>query len=408
MISPLYEINLKEVRENYDAGDSCMLEYLKDYITDDLMDLYIDVKNYNEIYANSWTIKDLFEMGKEDSYWTNRANSFIEKYDVPKEDYDNFDKYFFKYIELKNKLFDELGLSVYLDEDISIDKIPSTGFLESDIITNSKEMNDKDSYTVARVMNYGNSVELHYSEGKATIEYGYKITHDYWENEIEEIDWFNKDMSEAAINKKLYGLFEEHFGIQDEKKKIILEISKEYDVNFDTKIPFEYFDADSGNYNMSSFTEYYSDIFKRLKIHFDSMFTKEVSDGKYELILDNNILDLSAWDSLESVIDNVNSALEFYKNNDKGMEERMIEVEINNGGTLKLSQTEADKARNGIALEHIDDKGEIYSRDLISEGDFVTLMNYYCYVKDNDYKNAFINPNGLNEENSKDDEYEVM
>ena len=73
---------------------------------------------------------------------------------------------------------------------------------------------------------------------------------------------------------------------------------------------------------MSSFTDYYNDIFKKLDISFDSMLTKEKSDGKYELILDDNILDLSAWDSLENVIDNVDSAIEFHRNKDKGLEEK--------------------------------------------------------------------------------------
>lgn len=322
MIYPLHEIDLKEVRKNYDLGDLCLLEYLKDYIPDDLDELYKDIMNYNEIYANNWTIKDLFKMGKKDAYWTNRANSFIKKYNVPEKDYDNFDDYFSKYMELRNELFDELGIDCYLDGDISIDKIPTTGFLEGDIITTPKEMNDEDSYTVARVMNFGNSVELHYSEGQATIEYGYKITHSYWESVIEEIDWFNKDMSEDLISEKLFNLFEEYFGILDEKKEAILKVSKDYDVDFSTKLPFEYFDADNGNYNMSSFTGYYNDIFKKLDINFDSMLTKEKSDGKYELILDDNILDLSAWDSLENVIDNVDSAIEFYRNKDKGLEEK--------------------------------------------------------------------------------------
>lgn len=322
MIYPLHEIDLKEVRKNYDLGDLCLLEYLKDYIPDNLDELYKDIMNYNEIYANNWTIKDLFKMGKQDAYWINRANSFIKKYNVPEKDYGNFDKYFSKYMELRNELFDELGIDYYLDSDISIDKIPSTGFLDGDIITNPKEMNDEGSYTVARVMNFGNSVELHYSKGQATIEYGYKITHDYWESVVEEIDWFNKDMSEDLISEKLFNLFEEYFGILDEKKEAILKASKDYGVDFDTTNPFEYFDADNGNYNMSSFTDYYNDIFKKLNISFDSIFTKEKSDGKYELVLDDNILDISAWDSLENVIDNVDSALEFYRNKDKGLEEK--------------------------------------------------------------------------------------
>lgn len=82
-----------------------------------------------------------------------------------------------------------------------------------------------------------------------------------------------------------------------------------------------------------------------------------------------------------------------------------IEVEINNGGKFKLSQSEADKARCGVLLETIDHKGEVYRRDLISEGDFVMLMNYYMYVKDNDIKDDFINVEGKNDR--KDFEIEI-
>lgn len=82
----------------------------------------------------------------------------------------------------------------------------------------------------------------------------------------------------------------------------------------------------------------------------------------------------------------------------------MIEIEINNNGKLRVSQTEADKARYGIALESIDEKGNIDRRDLISEGDFVMLMNYYRYVVDNDIKDEFINPTGLNDKDKIDEE----
>ena len=74
-----------------------------------------------------------------------------------------------------------------------------------------------------------------------------------------------------------------------------------------------------------------------------------------------------------------------------------IEVEINNEGKFRLSQTEADKIRGGIALETIDHKGQVYRRDLIDEGDFVMLMNYYIYVKDYDIKDDFINVEGKND-----------
>lgn len=123
---------------------------------------------------------------------------------------------------------------------------------------------------------------------------------------------FNKKIIEQTV--------EEHFEIKMEKIRAILEVSEDYGINFDSTNPFDYFDADNGNYNMSSFTEYYNDIFKKLNISFDSMFTKEVSAGKYKLILDDEIIELSAWDSLDSVIDNIDSALEIYRNKNKEME----------------------------------------------------------------------------------------
>lgn len=82
----------------------------------------------------------------------------------------------------------------------------------------------------------------------------------------------------------------------------------------------------------------------------------------------------------------------------------MIEIEINNGGILKVSQTQADKLRCGIGIESIDSDENIARRDLIDEGDFVMLINYYRYIKDNDIKDDFINRNGLNDRDSINNE----
>lgn len=78
-------------------------------------------------------------------------------------------------------------------------------------ITDIKELNDIDSFTVARVINGVNCVELHYSEGKATVEYGTRVKDDAWENEIEEVDWFNKNMSKEELENKLWDLFDERY-----------------------------------------------------------------------------------------------------------------------------------------------------------------------------------------------------
>lgn len=80
-------------------------------------------------------------------------------------------------------------------------------------ITDINDLNDADSFTVARVINGVNCVELHYNEGEATVEYGTRIKDDEWENEIEEVDWFNMNMPEEKLMKKLCALFEEKYDI---------------------------------------------------------------------------------------------------------------------------------------------------------------------------------------------------
>ncbi len=77
--------------------------------------------------------------------------------------------------------------------------------------------------------------------------------------------------------------------------------------------------------------------------------------------------------------------------------DKSIDIEINNGRILRINQTSSDKAREGIGVEHINSKGKVDRRDLISEGDFVMLLNYYYHIKDNDIKDGFINRDGLND-----------
>ncbi len=111
---------------------------------------------------------------------------------------------------------------------------------------------------------------------------------------------------------------EETIKYYESKIKTILKISEDFDVNFDSTIPFE--DFDDTNFNMYSFSEYYKKIFEKMNIHFNNITTKEASDGKYELNLDNNILDVRAWDKLNDVVSNVESALEFSTNKNIEME----------------------------------------------------------------------------------------
>lgn len=82
--------------------------------------------------------------------------------------------------------------------------------------------------------------------------------------------------------------------------------------------------------------------------------------------------------------------------------EKNIDIEVNNNRIMRITQTESDKVRNGIGLKTLDEKGNVDRNDLISEGDFVMLMNYYSFVKDNDIYDEFINITGINKKEDFD------
>lgn len=65
---------------------------------------------------------------------------------------------------------------------------------------------------------------------------------------------------------------------------------------------------------------------------------------------------------------------------------------------MRIVQNESDKNREGIGIETLDENGNLEERELIDEGDFVMLINYYRYIREYDIKNDFINRNGINNE----------
>lgn len=104
------KFSLEEFKKEYESGDLYGLEYLKDYIPIELEDLYYEVMDYNEIYANGWTIEELLKMGKKDSYWAKRAKDFINKHNVAKKDYGSYIKYFDEYCDKRDLLLQRLGI----------------------------------------------------------------------------------------------------------------------------------------------------------------------------------------------------------------------------------------------------------------------------------------------------------
>ena len=83
--------------------------------------------------------------------------------------------------------------------------------VESELITNLGELDDNNSFTVARIKTNLYCVELHYIDGIATVELGTRTSEDTWENEIIEADWFNKGISVDALFDKLEQIFNDEF-----------------------------------------------------------------------------------------------------------------------------------------------------------------------------------------------------
>lgn len=106
------EFNLDYFKNELRNSDLLALEYLKEYIPEELESLYYEIMNYNEIYGNGWTIEDLLKMGEKDSYWKERAKKFIKEYKITKKNYGNYTKYFEEYTIKRDLLFEKLGLNL--------------------------------------------------------------------------------------------------------------------------------------------------------------------------------------------------------------------------------------------------------------------------------------------------------
>lgn len=119
---------------------------------------------------------------------------------------------------------------------------------------------------------------------------------------------------------------DDHLSIDDiikyyeEKIQPILEVSDDYDVNFNSSDPFIYFGSDAESYTNSSFSNYYKEILEKLGVTVDNIYTDDWSDGKYKLVVNNAEFKLTAWDNLKSVIDNVNSMIELFRKKHINME----------------------------------------------------------------------------------------
>ncbi len=127
----------------------------------------------------------------------------------------------------------------------------------------------------------------------------------------------------------------EHLSISEtidnykEKLKPVLEVSKEYNINFLSKIPFEDFGSDDSSLTTRSFSNYYKDLLNKFNIKIEKINTDEVSDGKYKMnINDSVIVDIKSWDDFETVINNINSIIDLLKDNNLKIEDNKGELEL--------------------------------------------------------------------------------
>lgn len=121
-------------------------------------------------------------------------------------------------------------------------------------------------------------------------------------------------------------------------------------------------------------------------------------------IFSENDLDIqNPYELYNYIVDTISSNFMYDFNYDVDIDKLFaneIKLPINNEMFIKITQTESDKIRNGIGVKTIDKDGYIERSDLISESDFVMLMNYYRFIKDNDIYDEFINQNGINNKDS--------
>ena len=127
----------------------------------------------------------------------------------------------------------------------------------------------------------------------------------------DEFDLINNIMSDIQNNKS----FSYYENIIDK----IIEISDKYNIDFDNRCPFDSFgtDDESKNFGMCSFSEFYKEILEENNIEIEDISTREKSNGKYIVTIDNNYeFEIKAWEKLDNVFANVESMINLIKDKD--------------------------------------------------------------------------------------------
>ena len=137
----------------------------------------------------------------------------------------------------------------------------------------------------------------------------------------------NKCNEYGLINKKiLNNQNNKSFSYYENIIDKILDVSEEYNIDYDSNCPFESFGSDdeSQYYETYSFSKFYKNILGKNNIEVNDITTIIKSSGKYIITIDNKYeFEIKTWDNLEAVIDNVDSMIDLLK-------EKKLEMEAYN------------------------------------------------------------------------------
>ena len=109
----------------------------------------------------------------------------------------------------------------------------------------------------------------------------------------------------------------------ESKIQPILKTSEEYKIHFTSKLPFQDFgsDDDCAYGAMYSLSNYYKDILEKQDLNVDKIITKNISDGKYEITInDDYVFETESSDNLNVVLYNVEEIIKRLKSKELSCE----------------------------------------------------------------------------------------
>ena len=250
--------------------------------------------------------------------------------------------------------------------------------LDFETITHINDL-DNGSYTVARVTNDTNCVELHYNNGNIYVELGTKNNDNYWENIIEKVKWFSKDLTDKQVLDKLEEIFNNKFGVSlnenyygeynDEVDLVehILSIHKIDDIQV----------AFNSNENISMWDDEYTWEGKEVYDFILDELLVYNEDGTVDLVDNNDLKRLQEYrkkyedkeQEIENLlgkkvtIDNIEYTIDDIGGNIATLRDNSFQQD---GGIPKWKDVELDRVRSLVLNQEITEEKELIEAEVIT------------------------------------------